>query len=884
MEHIRRMNKRINKKGFYFTLDALFSSFLLVGGLLLISQYLVKEPTTESIDFISADVLSALSELKMSEVNATFVSTYLSSSSHTNLKYTVLEQIGAYWATNEPTLAINLTEYLLKNLFPNNTGVNLVVEADTIFNKTHGRLPANLLTGERMITGIMAGGPLTGATSSAYLRRITDKRTSSFAYFGGFVGQGKISVRLDNLPSDITTSSNVREIFLEGEFDSDFNLLINGANCRFVNVNNAEVQRFNVTNCSSMLHSGNNTVTLNFIEGITNASVSGGLLGIKYITNDFGTVSTSGQERIYLPDIDGVINLYDGFMVPGNLQTMDLYLHYWVASNVSIPLFLDIGNTNVLVLNNTGEHANSSSNAYLDARLDYIAMSNTTVPIRLGFYEGNTTNSTGNQTDVFLITSNQGSMDELPYDIVNTSSTNMSRLAAAIIVDNLFVDIVLNASGNRVGLVAYGQAGSSPPAVEELSTNNSINGPLHSEINGYTTKSASTAQRDLCAAILLAKNRLNSQSGRKRAIVFMTDGDLKKPSGNTKLCDGTNSDIRAEIWADTVSQACDPAKNPYNITFYAVGFGRDVMNDPAIRGNLTKMANCTGGKFANSTNTSELTEIYREFATELAASSIIYTFQRATSANNVESHLYNDSFIEFTFEPKIPAIQQSQIPITFQTPQFNNCTPTVNIPEGVTVIDSHIISYSSDYWTKRLSINGIVVYNLSIYGVNYTSLGDPFQLLVPPHLLTAGDHLFSIALGANSSNEVSCSMNDSLIYIGLVSAATNRTIVLPSSNGSLWLVESEDVEFQSLAVPAGYTGTKQCNYTNASIYCYDTYCTNTTDAYDFAAYQLLTQLDPDKDGRVSVNFQEEDLEISVTLITDVPYLWGPTLIKVNAWQ
>ena len=877
---LKRLNH--NKKGFYFTLDALFSSFLLVGGLLLISQYLVKEPTTESIDFISADVLSALSELRMSEVNATFVSTYLSSSSHTNPKYTVLEQIGAYWATNEPTLAINLTEYLLKNLFPNNTGVNLVIEGDTIFNKTHDKLPANLLTGERMITGIMAGGPLTGATSSAYLRRISDKSTSSFAYFGGFVGQGKITVRLDNLPSDITTSSNVREMFLEGEFDSDFNLLINGANCRFVNVNNAEVQRFNVTNCSSMLHSGNNTVTLNFTEGITNASVSGGILGLKYLTNEFGTVEESGQKRVYLPDIDGVINLYDGFMVPGNLQTLDIYLHYWVADNVTLPIFLDIGNTPVNYSNRTGNITAIIPDSFLRGRLNnYANMSNTTVPIRLGFYSGNTTNSTGNISDVYLLTSLTGTMD---YNDTLNVTTNITRLQQAKHVDNLFVDIVLNSSGNRVGLVGYGAAGVSGPFVVDL---NSSAVPLHNEINNYTSKSSASAQRDLCTAIRTAKDHLRTYSNdnRKRAIAFMTDGDIMKKSGPTKLCGSSQSSTDSSlVWLSMVNEACNSSLNWEPIVFYAVAFGPDAANNDAIKGNLSLMAECTGGNFSFGANASTLEDIYRNFATQLAASSIVFTFQRATSANNVESHLYNDSFIEFTFEPKIPAIQQSQIPITFQTPQFNTCTPTVNIPEGVTVIDSHIISYSGDYWTKRLSVDGSIVYNLSIYGVNYTSLGDPFQLLVPPHLLTAGDHLFSIALGANSSNEVSCSMNDSLIYIGLVSAATNRTIVLPLSNGSLWLVESEDNKTKNISVPLGYNGTKLCTYTNASIYCYDTYCTNTTDAYDFAAYQLLTQLDPDKDGRVSVNFQEEDLEISVTLVTDVPYLWGPTLVKVNAWQ
>jgi hypothetical protein len=290
------------------------------------------------------------------------------------------------------------------------------------------------------------------------------------------------------------------------------------------------------------------------------------------------------------------------------------------------------------------------------------------------------------------------------------------------------------------------------------------------------------------------------------------------------------------------------------------------------------MANCTGGKFAKGSNSSELSAIYTLFANELGASSIVYTFQRATSVRDAASHLYNDSYIEVSYEPPSPAAQQSQIPITFQSDQFNTCTPTINIPEGLTVTEANIVSYSGDYWTKLFTVDGIVVYNLSLYGVNYTNLGDPYRVLVPPNLLTTGDHTLSIVLGANDSSDVSCSMNDSIIYTGLVDASTNRSVVLSNASGCNWTVESEDNQFQNLSVPAGYFGDKLCNYTNIS----RSYSAD--DAYDLAAFSLLSQLDLDHDGRVSVNFAEEDLEILITMVSHVPYLWGPSVIKANVWQ
>jgi len=242
------------------------------------------------------------------------------------------------------------------------------------------------------------------------------------------------------------------------------------------------------------------------------------------------------------------------------------------------------------------------------------------------------------------------------------------------------------------------------------------------------------------------------------------------------------------------------------------------------------------------------------------------------------SHLYNDSYIEISYEPPSPAAQQNQIPITFQTDQFNTCTPTIPIPEGLTITEAHIVSYSGDFWTKYLTVDGNTVYDLSLYGSNFTNLGDPYQLLIPASRLASGSHVFNIILGANASTDVACSMNDSLIYTGLVDASTNRSTVLSNATGCLWIVESEDNEFQDLNVPADYIGSKQCNFTNASIWY------SSDDAYDVAAFNLLSQLDLDRDGRVSVNFAEEDLEILITLVSHVPYLWGPTLIKANVWQ
>jgi hypothetical protein len=46
-------------------------------------------------------------------------------------------------------------------------------------------------------------------------------------------------------------------------------------------------------------------------------------------------------------------------------------------------------------------------------------------------------------------------------------------------------------------------------------------------------------------------------------------------------------------------------------------------------------------------------------------------------------------------------------------------------------------------------------------------------------------------------------------------------------------------------------------------------------------YKLLTQLDPEKQGSIIVDLQASDLEITLTTIGSIPYLWGPSITTVE---
>jgi len=868
---------RKRRRGLLFTLDALLASMLLLGALIVILTAVPETQQRTQTTHYAQDAMVALSVITVEQLNDTEVQGWIADGNITNPDSSILHQIGAFWATNDTVRAEALAEKALASLLPSESSVRLRIGDDLLFEQNSSATETETArsVGRRMITGVQEGSALEGTASTAYLKRVVSKETSSFAYFGGFFGQGAVTVRLDGLPDDLSNET-VTAILIEGEFGDDFTVNINDVSCSSGLSRSAAaltIVRYNLTNCSSLLVPGNNTVTIDFAGSIANSSVSGGFFKVSYTTEELAGDQPSGRETIFLPDIDGVINLYDGFVVHGTLENLTLTVHYWVTPNATLPLYFDIGNMTIFSLNTTGEQIYTFDNAYLSALLDYGLLSNTTVPYRFGFYEGDTVESSGNLSDVFLLTSRHNSMST--NDIVVTSTTNVTRMVQAKVVDNLSVEILLNATGNRVGLVSFGTGASID--LDATLTNDSAH--LYHEINEYSAH-PTDAQRYLCGAMKTAKAQLvgASGTGRKRAIILMTDGDLQKSSGNTAICSGSPTTDRAKIWADAVRQACNFTDvsngNPYNVTFYTVAFGPNATNDPAIVANLTLMANCTGGKFASGNNASEIEEIYRQFAAELAASSIVYSFQRATSSKNVESHLFNDSSFDLVFA-ETPAPVQNRISVTFQTPQFGTCTPTITIPENLEVTAAQLVSYSGDFWTKTVSVDGTLVYDLTRYDENFTDLGDPFRIAVPPQLLDAGDHTFSIVLGANASDDRGCSSNDSLIYTAFFNASTSRTIVLPNATGCNWTIEFDDGTTANLPVPASYIGVNNCSYTNGSV-SYDPF-----DAYDAAVAALFASLDPDGDGRLLLNFAAEDLEIVVTIVQGVPYLWGPSIATLE---
>lgn len=845
-------------RGIMYTLDSLLGSIIIMGALIvLIAAPPQNDPLGPPIHY-SQDLLKALSAIKVGAVEHPYVQELIDNGTIEDPNATVLDQIGQFWALNETEAARNLTDALLGSTLPSRYGLRLTINNEELYTLDGGAAVARSAAGRRMITGVAKGEALTGSSGVAYLKRIQGKETAAFAYFGGFIGQGNLTTVL-TLPGDINTT-NTREIALEGDIDGDFSFEINGAFCGSYTAE-SDPQYVNLTSCASSLIGGNNTFEIVFSD-LGNGSISGGFIRVRYVSTELQETQVYGRKQTYFPGVDGVINLYDSFYVPGSVDNVTLELHYWVDSDVALPLFFDIGNVTVYESNATGEINFTVPDTTLRSvlstgGLSYDNLSNTTIPVRFGFYEGNNSNSTGNQTDVILVTSRAG-----PMSVADLIGTTETRMEAAKRLDKDFISIVLNASGNRVGLASYWASAKLDQSLQD------DNATLQSEVDGYVVQNPSQAQRALCKAMEDSEAELLTSS-RKRVMFLMTDGDT------TKCCSGGPCNA-AKARQDAIDVACDDFSVD-EIQYFTVGFGQEAANDPDVSSMLQQIADCTGGQFASSDNISGLEEIYDEFAAEIAASSIVFSFQRATAAENVESLLYADTYLDINFTPVADPIGQYQIPIVVQTNQFTSCTPTVTIPNGLTVTDAVVTSYSGDFWTKRVTVDGKTVYDASLYAYNFTNLGDPFTVQIPSNLLTPGDHTFSFILGANASVDEACMNNNSLIYEGLLNASTARTTVNPWAEGCNWTIEFEDGNTLSTPVPLSYGGAENCTYNSTTypgLY-------NASDTYNVAVAQLLNKLDYDDDGRVFVNLDAEDLEISVSLVEQIPYLWGPSMVRLE---
>ena len=480
-------------KGFVLSLDAMVAITILIlvtiFSISLTATYKSPDIEYERLYYAGKDILNIFETVKVKDLTEFETIRNLieeGSIKQDDMNKTLMDVIGSFWATGNYTVAGNITEEILSALFNGtNYGYDVIMGGDIIYSKSISNpiLVSRLST---IISGYEVGKPVSGYVAKVFLTRV-NRRGTKYVYFGGFVGEGNIT-RIVELP----TYDNIIEVYMEMEVGSNFTLYINGIPSGIYNKTKTNMSSDNWTVDSSYFdnfHLGENNLTIVF-KSNDSQYISGGYIKIVYntsnLTSPTSTFGKNATDRYWFPGIDGLINLYSSFYVPGILKNLSAYIHY--RSNYSV--FLTIGNVTVYESGNTSEQFITLTDENFTS-LNYIELSEKTIPLRFG------TNpleimGLGKEIDTVLLTDRSGSMetecdvtsDERDCDENPCASPpcNRRRCWVAVDADRLFVSYILQYPNNRVGLVGYGEK--SNPVCSYLDMTNS-NETVQKRIDRY---------------------------------------------------------------------------------------------------------------------------------------------------------------------------------------------------------------------------------------------------------------------------------------------------------------------------------------------------------------------------------------------------------------
>jgi hypothetical protein len=831
----------MNRRGIFFSGDALIAMFLIF--IVLIVAFPEKEDGSYETE-VHQDILNTLSLLKVGDVNDAYVQSLIASGEITNLDKSLLEQIGEFYVTDIPK-ARAVADSVLSNLnFSENVGIWYGATLIYSSNSTPIENSTNVDVSRHILSGIEEGGNVTGFSARAFL--ISDM-LSEYYYFGGYIGDGNLSI-------SVPYTGNISTARLEIVANKDFDLYVNGILEGTYSGSPDEFTPVNYTLSVNNFVSGDNTVGF---RG-DNLHVAGGFLRITYKAS----ASFSQSTKYRFPGIDGLINLYDGFYIPGSLISMNVYLH--MNSSVT-PTFLNIGNVTVYNSTTNDEEMITINDATLSSLLDYGDLSGNTIPLRLGLDNVSYTGVV-QDVDVYSVTDLSGSMAPscsgagfwcclFSGDFCGSEPTCNScsgtwedKLGLAKQGNDVFIDAILNYSGNRVGLVGY--ANDATAGYHVLSNDNVS---LKNEVASWTA----TGSTCICCGINRASSDLVSYSGPEKfqSMVVMSDGEA-----NVQCAQQGTGDAKD----DAIQAACD-AKND-NITVHAVGFGSG-----ADEATLQAIAQCGNGTYFYS-DIEELADIYQQIAGSIIAE---YVEQTLGVVGDLNTKLFDDSYVEFDY---VNGSFPLGLILTLENDFSGSYGGMFSVPDEATVVETRVTSYSGPRWTDNLKINGADVYKLSNYGEDYVSLGDPYIVNIPNALVVPGSsNVVNLTTGVSPTNS-SAGSTYNKVLLTIVKNASAFSEIKVSANGCFWTVEFEDGSFAMANIPETYSGSDVCFYDSITMGQID----NPNDALQVAVLNLLKELDIDSDGRVDFLFNEEELQVSLNQVTGIPFTWT-TEVQSRRW-
>ncbi len=450
------------RKGMYFSFDSFFAIFLLLTGFFVFRGFYMtgqdRVAMTEfrDVGYVAEDFSQTFSKISMREAfNESFYESIIDGTvlTDSDLENSVVENAALLYGSGEEEKASKIIEEFSKTV-PDGYGFDVVFEDEhgrEIIFGTGNREDAEVVgRSVRMVSGVSRDRAPRGYMSTASISQ-AGAENSEYFYFGNYVGEGNVSGIVELPPHDKITS-----VYMEVDAASNFSLNINGLDAGYYNVSEQGFfadewyvcdENFREDICQSM-EDGDNLFEFEFLGEESN--IGGGFIRIDYNRSySMDEFDDSGFQRKKFPGIDGIINLYDSFEVPGELESLDFYLEY----DTDVDIYMNVGN--VTLHEGSGDNEvfiddDEVTETFNQHGIDYTSLSNNTVPLRIGVSDIGEIPGVDADPDVVSVTDVSGNMQARLHD-----SEYHDKWEASEAANKKFLEIFENATQARAGLSAF---------------------------------------------------------------------------------------------------------------------------------------------------------------------------------------------------------------------------------------------------------------------------------------------------------------------------------------------------------------------------------------------------------------------------------------------
>jgi hypothetical protein len=281
-------------RGIIFTLDAIVAFGIIVAiisGLIvfrteIVSPYL----SAQKLHLVSEDVLGILYNSNLGDVvNRTLLDKYIADGTldSSDLSKKTMDVVGALWSNGSKKEQIaNITKDILGNFLPNNTGYQILINGDDVYNSSDTSRPkyedASIrISSGRIISGYGKYKPVSGYVARAWATKIKKATTKIIPInleWGSYTPNNGATNRywyngfaLDNVSNNwsviiknftLPDDANITSAYMQMAFDTDYaNITINGKRIFTGSALAGVIREFNVT---TNITNGTNIVNISF--------------------------------------------------------------------------------------------------------------------------------------------------------------------------------------------------------------------------------------------------------------------------------------------------------------------------------------------------------------------------------------------------------------------------------------------------------------------------------------------------------------------------------------------------------------------------------------------------------------------------------------------